>query len=255
MLDNNPPEQLSAETLNSVSVVLTGIQEAAKKDTSSNKLKTFPFEIKMPNIPGLPINKAILKTAEKSKAEILQYLKAQGAVEEVIREPLSSDGLTRPDFLVTIKPDNFSGFYDKTLLLTVTRAEVTYSLDKTAQPAAKDVKVAVQVRFIDNEVMLWVDKVGSISLKKLRSYGPQANFLDYLIAHPNQTLGLFIIQTEVKGCKDKNDLTELVRNCGFNKTLKHLFFPKSSQKRLVFQPTALIDLELAQDLKNQNIKS
>jgi len=139
MLDNNPPEELSTETLTSVSVVLTAIQEAAKKDVSTKKLKTFPFEIKTQEMAGLPINPTILKNAERSKAEILRYLKAQGAIEEVIMQPLTNNSSIRPDFLVTIKPDYFREFCDKTLRLMVLRVEAAFSLDKSAQRTAKDV--------------------------------------------------------------------------------------------------------------------
>jgi hypothetical protein len=61
-------------------------------------------------------------------------------------------------------------------------------------------------------------------------------FMHYLQSHTNQNIGIGDIQL-LDGCKSYQDMTELVRNCRFNKQLKKLFFDGTSKKVVRFTPT------------------
>jgi hypothetical protein len=76
----------------------------------------------------------------------------------------------------------------------------------------------------------------SVPLKKLRTDGTLYNFMNYLLSHANTSVTLPEVNEYVDGCAKKNDLTELVRNCGFDKTLKNYFFPVCTDKRVIFTP-------------------
>ena len=76
----------------------------------------------------------------------------------------------------------------------------------------------------------------SVDIKKLRTDGPQYNFMNYLLSHPNTSVSRAEVNEYVDGCATTKDLTELVRYCGFDKTLKNYFFSACTDKRVVFTP-------------------
>jgi hypothetical protein len=83
----------------------------------------------------------------------------------------------------------------------------------------------------------------SVPLKKLRTDGPQYNFMNYLLSHAHTSVTRVEVNEYVEGCATNKDLTELVRYCGFDKTLKNYFFPVCTDKRVIFTP----DITLADD--------
>jgi len=76
----------------------------------------------------------------------------------------------------------------------------------------------------------------SVPLKKLRTDGPQYNFMNYLLSHAHTSVTRAEVNEYVDGCAATKDLTELVRYCGFDKTLKNYFFSALTDKRVVFTP-------------------
>lgn len=76
----------------------------------------------------------------------------------------------------------------------------------------------------------------SVPIKRLRTDGPQYNFMNYLLSHADTSITRAEVNEYVEGCSTNKDLTELVRYCGFDKTLKHYFFPVCTDKRVLFRP-------------------
>lgn len=70
----------------------------------------------------------------------------------------------------------------------------------------------------------------------LRYGGTPYNFIHYLFAHPFQTINIHDIREQVEGCATKQDLTELVRHCHFDKFLKSIFFERTTKTQVRFTP-------------------
>lgn len=81
-------------------------------------------------------------------------------------------------------------------------------------------------------------------LKPIRFEGAQYNFMQYVLANPDRSIDITEIHDRVAGCKTKPDMTELARECGFDKGLKRAFFPGTSAGKVYFKPVA--DLSSAQ---------
>lgn len=101
-------------------------------------------------------------------------------------------------------------------------------------------RITLEVRLRGRTVTLWSSVTDYITIKTLRTDSPQFNFMNYILAHPATNISKGDVTAKVGGCSDKKDLTELVRNCGFNAELKVLFFPECSQHRIVFNPSVQI---------------
>lgn len=110
--------------------------------------------------------------------------------------------------------------------------------------------VEAEVKLTGNIVTLWLSNGGSIPIKSLRTDGPQYNFINYLLAHPNTNISRGDVRLKIDGCNDIDDLTEIVRYCGFDKQLKRLFFEHCTQLRVQLKPiTKVPGLEAAQIIK------
>lgn len=72
--------------------------------------------------------------------------------------------------------------------------------------------------------------------KPLRLEGAAFNFLHYMQSHTNQLVSKLDIQ-ELDNCHTKDDMTELVRQCHFDKQLKKIFFEGTTKSGVRFTPT------------------
>jgi hypothetical protein len=118
---------------------------------------------------------------------------------------------------------------------------------KATQIKQKEREITAEIKFIDSTITLWLSNMGSVSIKSLRTDGPQFHFMNYVLAHPTVDIGRALIQ-ELEGCATKRDLTELVRNSGFDRELKQIFFPKCTQKTIRFTPTKEVSVLQAEQL-------
>lgn len=87
-------------------------------------------------------------------------------------------------------------------------------------------------------------------IKKLRTDLGTFNFMRYIFIHQNKDIPISVIQTEVKGCKSREDLTELVRNCGFDKVLKSYFFEGTTKRKVRFTSQASVPSDIVTQLQN-----
>lgn len=72
-------------------------------------------------------------------------------------------------------------------------------------------------------------------LKNLRVDSGPYNLMHYLQSHTNQNIGIGNIQL-IDGCQSYKDLPEVVRQLGFSKELKDIFFDGTSKKTVRFTP-------------------
>ncbi len=95
----------------------------------------------------------------------------------------------------------------------------------------------IYVAFRNNVLIIGLRPGMSVPLgKPLRYDSPPYNFMQYILKNPNRPISVHEIQEKVEGCKTKTDLSELVRNCHFNKELKRIFFERTTQKTIRFTP-------------------
>lgn len=111
--------------------------------------------------------------------------------------------------------------------------------------------VTVEIKFIDNVVSLWLSNTGSVLLRTLGPDSPEANFMQYILLHQNVDIGRGTVQTKIDGCDNQQDLTELARYCGFDKTLKKMFFPKRSRTIVRFSSSIEIKQSEAKELSQK----
>lgn len=72
-------------------------------------------------------------------------------------------------------------------------------------------------------------------VKNLRVDSGPYNLMHYLQTHTNQNVGIGDIQL-IDGCQSYKDLPEVVRQLGFSKELKDIFFDGTSKKTVRFTP-------------------
>lgn len=81
-------------------------------------------------------------------------------------------------------------------------------------------------------------------------------FMNHLLAPGNSNINITIdeIKGIKKGLQAAHDLTELVRYCGFDRTLKKAFFSTSKQSKIHFKPIAQLDDRQVEAVKKQAAK-
>jgi hypothetical protein len=103
------------------------------------------------------------------------------------------------------------------------------------------------LRLIGNDVVLEFNDGSYGVLKTLRTDQAPFFFLKYMIMHADQVITKTVIQTEIDMCRRKNDMTELVRQCGLGKELKQYFFAGTTKDKVVFTPYANIPFQTASE--------
>ena len=88
----------------------------------------------------------------------------------------------------------------------------------------------------------------SIFIKKLRNDHAPSNFMRYMLQNPDTYIDTAQIQDEVSMCSTKKDMTELVRQCGFNKTIKRYIFNGTTKDKVRLVSTATLPSEIVAQL-------
>lgn len=131
------------------------------------------------------------------------------------------------------------------------KTDVNWELDgiiEPEEPLIKRVKgYNCSLRLIGNEVVLEFNDGSYGILKTLRTDQAPFFFLKYMIMHADQVIPKAVIQTEVEMCGRKNDMTELVRQCGLSKNLKKHFFQGTTKDKVIFTPYAKLSLQTASE--------
>jgi hypothetical protein len=126
------------------------------------------------------------------------------------------------------------------------RAQLTLLQKDTAEikPYSDISRDLVQAEVKTDGTQIYVGIQGEelLPLWRLRVDSGLYNFMHYMQAHTNMNIGIGDIQL-LDGCKSYQDMTEVVRNCRFNKLLKKLFFDGTSKKSVRFTPVKKLTTE------------
>ena len=255
ILGNKPLEELNPETLISLAIVLTSIKIASENTEPSTEIKTFPLEFKFSKIAGMPISRDNIRVAEKSKAEIIHYLMSQGAIEDYRQEPLVESPLgrhIRPDFLVTIKPRVFEGFYNRAMPLALTRVETTMmyqsypkaSIQKQDydSPTVKSAELDVTLVLKGQILSLYVNGSKRTEVKIFKNKkGDNYNACDALTHNKGRYL-----DKKALGAKGTSAIKDLPKTMGISGKLARYFIErdKENQKLKMADKVRLTESEL-----------
>jgi len=115
-----------------------------------------------------------------------------------------------------------------------------------------------EVRVIQDDpfVRIIITPGGEYKIAKLQVGRAPYDFMHYLALPENRHINVTIdeVQKGVQSCAGRADLTELVRDCGFNKVLKKAFFSSINSTGIFFEPITEINLEQFNAVKKQAMK-
>lgn len=120
--------------------------------------------------------------------------------------------------------------------IKITDKDLKNSLEKI-QPVKPTAVEWAELKLKDNIVHIRLDSGVRYALKKFRIDSAPLNFIKYVLVRPDTYINRAVIQTDVEGCKQKENMTELVRQCGFTTTLlplKEVFFAGTTEKKVRF---------------------
>lgn len=138
--------------------------------------------------------------------------------------------------------------------IKITDKDLKNSLEKM-QPVKLTPVEWAELKLEENIAHIRLDSGRRYRLKKFRIDGAPFNFIKYVLARPDTYITRAVIQADVEDCKQKENMTELVRQCGFTKSLlplKEAFFAGTNEKKVRF--TSRVPLTIEQvDLINTNL--
>jgi hypothetical protein len=101
-----------------------------------------------------------------------------------------------------------------------------------------------------NDIYLQFSDGTKALVKRLRTDQAPAFFMKYMLVHPNTTINKTVIQTDVEMCSQKQDMTELVRQCGFDRDLKPYFFSGTTRNKVHFTPKSEVSEQIVSQTPN-----
>lgn len=107
-----------------------------------------------------------------------------------------------------------------------------------------------QVSMQGNDIYLQFSDGTKAHVKHLRTDQAPAYFMRYMLVHPNTVIIKAVIQTDVEMCSQKQDMTELVRQCGFDKNLKPFFFSGTTKDKVYFTPDSEVSDQIVSQMTN-----
>jgi hypothetical protein len=150
---------------------------------------------------------------------------------------------------------------------TVPFAKIIVTADKFKQPAVlPDTPISTQphvaptshsARIVMSDtglIEIKLDDDTKYRVKKVRLEAAPYNFLRYLLDKPNTTIEITEIHDMIKGCKSKKDMTEVVRQCGFDETLKAGFFNGTTKDKVRLTQDIILSSPQLASLKNNDRK-
>lgn len=95
--------------------------------------------------------------------------------------------------------------------------------------------ITAHITIDKNTTFVMLSNGEKIQLKKFRTGSGPLDFMKYLLTNSGSTVTLTALRADVATCRSRSDLTELVRECGFVKSLKQIFFPEMSGAKVRFE--------------------
>ncbi|MDB5162583.1 MAG: hypothetical protein JWN28_190 [Candidatus Saccharibacteria bacterium] len=202
--------------------------------------ETLPFSIDLELLEGLPNVEVIMEKLDK-----------QFGVIKLIRKPYANvePWLMGKD-VVTIADEVYGSWSEENLRLA-TDEVVSYEVlvkpefDKWFSSLTKESsekndvneirnRIAIAyVRLDGNDIYVGVKNETEQQINRLRTDLPPYVFIHFLINHNGTEITRNTIKS-LDGLGSISDLSELIRSCGFDKTLKDIFFPISSKDKVKF---------------------
>lgn len=181
-------------------------------------------------------------------------ISAKAAVADIDSYYLEYKIRSQKDFTITVL-DNFDDVKNKARAdeLEKYQYHTTALSDKPLGTKIVDEKTSdfIYVALKNNIIVIGLRPGMSVNLgKPLRFDSPPYNFMQYILKNSERAINIHEIQEKVEGCKTKTDLSELVRNCHFNKELKKIFFERTTQKTVRFTPMRELNGEQLEWFKN-----
>jgi len=133
--------------------------------------------------------------------------------------------------------------------IKITNTKLRHSLKLLHKQSSKqNLKAKI---FISDERIVYVELGGSENQRisrKLRTDSSRHSFMNYMLSHPRSRISY----ADIEIATDNKDITELVRGCGFDKSLKKIFFPGTTEKAVFFDPSPIITATQAEYIKKFN---
>lgn len=133
--------------------------------------------------------------------------------------------------------------------IAITDTKLRLLLEQSRNPPAKQIHKARI--FISDERIVYVELDGSENhrvSRKLRTDSTTHNFINYMLSHPRTRIS----HADIKIATGSKDITELVRGCGFDRHLKEIFFPSTTEKTVLFDPSPVITPKQTEYIKKYN---
>lgn len=119
------------------------------------------------------------------------------------------------------------------------------------EPEARDAEVFLRGRY----VCVNVTGDNTYKIAALEKDGTLHRFMKFLTDDDNADIDVKIDEVKlIQGLASTTDLTELVRYCGFNRSLKKAFFPTMERDRIRFRQSTTLDSTQITALKEQASK-
>jgi hypothetical protein len=109
------------------------------------------------------------------------------------------------------------------------------------------------VELVMESTQLYVNISGQkrYALKRLRAGNAPYEFMEFMYHNPYRVVARDEVEDVVSKDKSQIDLPKLVKDCGFNYTLKRIFFDKTSKTGTEFKRERSIGIELYEPLEEQ----
>ncbi len=104
-----------------------------------------------------------------------------------------------------------------------------------------------EIRMRNRQLFIELGSEGYALRQPFRTDSGLYNFMNHLLMNANEKLGRGIVNT-LDGCKTFQDMTEIVRKCGFDPLLKDIFFPGTTKQVVFFSPKQLLTTEQSEQL-------
>lgn len=130
---------------------------------------------------------------------------------------------------------------------------ISSNLQSSAAASPKQAQgILAEVRLLKNAVVVQLENNERYLIKTLRNDGAPCAFMKYLLKNADNDIARAVIQTEVDGCVTKENMSELVKQCGFTGPLlplKSLFFPGTTAKKVRLTDSVYLSPAAVKQLK------
>lgn len=206
-----------------------------------------------------------IRTYEDQRSAILDRV-SKSSFKNYLKLEQAKDGFYGLEVLLGLQKENILSITELESLVPtrfdfINRISAKITLNKNTdfvtKPTEHEHRIA-EAKIDDKQIYIGFKGEELIPLgNQLREQGPYYNFMHYMQSHTNKSIAGSDIRDQVEGCSIKKDMTELVRNCHFNKELKSIFFEGTTKTNVIFTPQRKLggaDLEAFKNILISTVK-